>query len=283
MFFIGLTILSSFTNASFLSCMSMNNQEYKTRPKIVNVNSNNPIFPPFSIKTSKCSGNCNNINNPYAKICVPDVIKDLKVKLFYLMSRTNETRFTESHETSKCKCRLDAIVCNNKHRWNKDQCRCECKELIDKEVCNKGFIWNPSNCECECDKAFNFGDYLDYENCKCWKKSVSPLTEECTETIEEVKLAEITLFKNENSYKCSPFTVHIVLLLIFFTINIGGIATYYVYSQWYLKKDALHVEFNTHKETTIYWMQFHWIYKWKKANKLTLKIELNIFTTIKLI
>ena len=91
-FFIGLTILSDFTNANSLSCISMNNQECKTRPQVVNVNSNNPIFYPFSIKTSKCSGNCNNINDPYAKICVPDVVKDLSVKVFNLMSRTNETK-----------------------------------------------------------------------------------------------------------------------------------------------------------------------------------------------
>ena len=66
-FFIGLTILSDFTNASSLSCISMNNQAYKARPKIINVNSNNPVFYPFSIKASKCSGNCNNINDPYVK------------------------------------------------------------------------------------------------------------------------------------------------------------------------------------------------------------------------
>ena len=81
-FFIGLTILSNFTNVTSLKCISMKNQECKTRPQVVNVNSNNPIFYPFSIKTSKCSGNCNNINNPYAKICVPDVIKDLNVRVF---------------------------------------------------------------------------------------------------------------------------------------------------------------------------------------------------------
>ena len=50
----------------------MNNQECKARPEIINVNSNNPIFYPFSIKTSRCSGNCNTINNPYANIRVPD-------------------------------------------------------------------------------------------------------------------------------------------------------------------------------------------------------------------
>ena len=80
-FFIGLTILSDFTNANSLSCISMNNQECKTRPQVVNVNSNNPIFYPFSIKTSKCSGNCNNTNDPYAKICVPNVVKDLHVNV----------------------------------------------------------------------------------------------------------------------------------------------------------------------------------------------------------
>ena len=154
------SILSDFTNANSLnavplSCISTNNQACKARPQILNVNSNNPIFYPFSIKTSKCSGNCNNINNPYAKICVPDVIKDFNVKVFNLISRTNETRFTECHEKCKRKCRLDAIIWNNKQRWNKDKCICECKELIDKAVCNKRFIWNPSNCKCECDKACN--------------------------------------------------------------------------------------------------------------------------------
>ena len=90
-FFIGLTILSNFTNVILLNCISIKNQECKTRPQVVNVNSNNLIFYPFSIKTSKCSSNYNNINYPYAKICVPDIIKNLNVKVHNLMSRTNET------------------------------------------------------------------------------------------------------------------------------------------------------------------------------------------------
>ena len=105
----------------------MNDQACKVRPEIINVNSNEPVFYPFSIKASKCSGSCNNINDPYAKICVPDVVKDLNVKVFNLMSRTNETRFIEWHETCKCECRLEAIVCNNKQRCNKNKCRCERK------------------------------------------------------------------------------------------------------------------------------------------------------------
>ena len=72
-FFIGLTILSDFTNASSLNAISLNNQECKTRPQVVNVNGDEPVFFPFSIETSKCSGSCNNINYPYAKSCVPDI------------------------------------------------------------------------------------------------------------------------------------------------------------------------------------------------------------------
>ena len=62
--------------------------------------------------------------------------------------------------------------------------------MIDKGVCDKGFIWNPSNCECKCDKSCDFGEYLDYENCKCRKKLVDKLVEECTENIEETRIVK---------------------------------------------------------------------------------------------
>ena len=135
----------------------MKNQECKTRTKIIDVNSNKPVFYPFSIKVNKCGGSCNSINDPYAKLCVPDSVKNKNVKVFNLMSRINETRHIIWHETYKCICRLNASVYNNRQRWNEDKCRCECKELIDKGICNKRFIWNPSNCECECDKSCDIG------------------------------------------------------------------------------------------------------------------------------
>ena len=144
-FFVGLTISSIFTNANSLSCISMNNQECKTRPQVVNVNGDEPVFFPFSIKTSKCSGSCNNINYPYGKVCVSDVVKNLNVQVFNLISRTNERRHTAWQRTCKCKCKFGANVCKNKERCNKNKSTCECKELIDKQMSDKRFIWNPSN------------------------------------------------------------------------------------------------------------------------------------------
>ena len=79
------------------------------------------VFFPFSIEASKCSGSCNNINYPYAKICVPGVVKNLNVKKFNLMSRINERRYIEWHETFKCKCKFGENVCNVRQRCNKNK------------------------------------------------------------------------------------------------------------------------------------------------------------------
>ena len=84
-------------------------------------------------------------------------------------------------------------------------------KVFDKGVSDKGFIWNPINCACECDKACDISEYLDYEHCKLVKKLVN----ECTETVEELKLARITYAENENCYKCSSCTMYTVLFWIF--------------------------------------------------------------------
>ena len=145
------------------------------------------------------------------------------------MSWNNQTRHIEWHENCKCKCRLDSSICNNKRRWNEDECRCECREeLINKERCDKGLIWNPSNCNCECGKSCDIGEYLDYKNCKCRRKIVGSLVEEYSKNIDENEmiynetLNAITL----NDYKkvCGSYTLHIVLFAVFFvtsTVIIG--------------------------------------------------------------
>ena len=93
------------------------------------------------------------------------------------------------------------------------------KELIDKR-----FIWNPSNCECESDKSCDVGVYLGYENCKCRKKLVDKLVEECTENVEEVKLAIVTSAEHENVCKMFQHNLFCTVFNIF----------YYQHWNWYL-------------------------------------------------
>ena len=124
--------------------------------------------------------------------------------------------------------------------------------MTDKGVCDKGYAWNPSNCECKCDKSYSV---VEYENCKCKKRLIDKLVDECDENIDEVKIV------SESKNKCNSYRLYIVLLSIFFTINFG-IGAYFFNFHVYLKKMFT-------CETTIYWT-----YKW---NKLILITELIIF------
>ena len=95
----------------------------------------------------------------------------------------------------------------------------------------------PSNGECECDKSCDVGEYLDYENCKCKKKLGDKLVEECTENIDEVKIAESGLFERRNEYK-SSCTIYVALITTVFTISIVT-GTYFIYYKY----------LNHHKQT----------------------------------
>ena len=99
--------------------------------------------------------------------------------------------------------------------------------MIDECVRDKGYACNPSNCACECYKSCDVGEYLDYENCKCRKKLVDKLVEECSENIDEIKLTEKALFEHRNECVCS-YTVFIVLAVIALTVSFG-IGAYYTY------------------------------------------------------
>ena len=104
--------IATFFNLSYvnsLECVSVSNRECKARPKIIYINSNEPVFYPFSIKVNKCSGSCSSINDPYAKLCIPNIIKNINMKVFNLMQRINETRNMIWHETCKCVCILTSV------------------------------------------------------------------------------------------------------------------------------------------------------------------------------
>ena len=108
-------------------------------------------------------------------------------------------------------------VCNNKQRSKNDKCRCESKELIDKGICDKG-------------EYLDVGEYLDYKNCKCRKKLIDKLVEECIENFWRKTIFSEMVF---NSY-----TIYIVLFVIFLIIS-TSIRSACIYFHWYLKKDIL--------------------------------------------
>ena len=122
---------------------------------------------PYKIEVNKCVGSCNNISNPHAKVCIPDIVKNVTVKMFDLIYLENTTKQVEFHESCKCVCKINSRVCSVKQRFNKNKCRCEC--LVNKK-CQNDFVWNYSNCKCE------------------YRKSAKLISEKCEEmTLHKIK------------------------------------------------------------------------------------------------
>ena len=91
---------------------------------------------PYKIKVGRCVGSCNNLINPYPKVCIPDIAKDISVNVFDLISQQNELRQVRFHESCKCNCLLNERVCNDKQRWNENECKFEClkMEMLNQEI-----------------------------------------------------------------------------------------------------------------------------------------------------
>ena len=83
----------TFFGCNSLKCVSVNNQECKVKPEMINTNGNESLFYPYSVKISKRCGICNIINEQCENLRDPDIVKNININVFNLMSRTNETRY----------------------------------------------------------------------------------------------------------------------------------------------------------------------------------------------
>ena len=117
MWLINLTIsLFSILKVKTLKCVSVVNQKCMPRPKILDINEGvgEALFYPYHVLVNKCSGSCNTLDNPMAKMCVPNIIKRINMTVYNFLMRLNETRTVLWHESCKCVCKLNSSVCNNK-------------------------------------------------------------------------------------------------------------------------------------------------------------------------
>ena len=185
-----------------LECVSVVNQKCMPRPKILDVNEGvgEALFYPYNVLVIKCSGSCNTLDDPMAKLCVPNIIKRINMEVYNFLMRLNETRNVLPHESCKCICRLNSSVCNSKQIWNSDTCRCDCNEDFAGIInCTKGYTWNPSTCQCQCDMWCKPGQYLDHKNCDCKNKLVGRIIGECTSVINETMMNNVDNKDNDNT------------------------------------------------------------------------------------
>ena len=209
--------LFSIIKTRALECVSVINRKCMPRPKILNVNEGvgEALFYPYNLLVNKCSGSCNTINNPMAKLCVPNIIKGINMKVYNFLMRLNETRNVLWHESCKCVCKLNSSVCNNKQIWNSGTCRCDCNEdFADIINCTKGYMWNPSACECQCDTWCKPGQYLYHKNCICKNELIGRVIEECTIIINETMINNKDNIANDNTITNNFIGLFSVLLFV---------------------------------------------------------------------
>ena len=96
--------------------MSVVNQKCMPRPKILDVKEGvgEALLYPYNVLVNKCSGSCNILDDPMAKLCIPNIIKRVNMKVYNILMRLNETPNVWWHESCKCVCRLNSITCNSK-------------------------------------------------------------------------------------------------------------------------------------------------------------------------
>ena len=206
MWLIGLTIsLFDIIKTKSLECVSVINQKCMPRPKILDVNEGvgEALFYPYNVQVNKCSGSCNTLDNPMAKLCVPGIVKRVNMQVYNFLMRLHETRNVLWHESCKCVCKLNLSVCNNKQIWNDDTCRCDCNKDFSGIInCAKGYTWNPKP-----------GQYLDHKNCVCKNKLIGRVIEECTSVINETMMNNNDNNNDNNFYKIMAY-VFIGLFLL---------------------------------------------------------------------
>ena len=226
MWLINLAIsLFNILKVNTLECLSLINQECMSRPKVLDINEGvgEALFYPYNVLVNKCSGSCNTLDNPMAKLCIPNIIKRINMKVYNFLMRLNETRNVLWHKSCKCVCKLNSSVCNSKQIWNSDTCKCDCNEDFASIInCTKGYMWNPSTCACECDMWCKSGQYLDHKNCICKNKLIGRVTEECTSVINETMINNKDNITNDNTY-----LILFILFLVLFIVFLIGFIYYY--------------------------------------------------------
>ena len=224
MWLINLAIsLFGITKTKALECVSVINQKYMPRPKILDVNEGigESSFYPYNVLVNKCSGSCNTLDNFMSKTCVPKIIKNVNMQVYNFLMRLNETLNVLWHESCKCVRKLNSSVCNNKQIWNDDTCRCDCNEDFAGIInCAKGYMWNPSTCEFQCDKWCKQRQYLDHKNCVCKNKLIGRIIEECTSVFNE------TMINNKDNITNNTYLILFIVFLIGFIVFLIGF-TYY--------------------------------------------------------
>ena len=142
--------------AGAIKCVFLINQQQRDRSMLIDLNLDKPLYQSFSISINRRDRSCNTVDDRFGRICLPNKIKDMNLKVFNTINGINQTK----NISCECNCNLDRRKCNSRQKWNNDECQYEWKLQMKYCALEEDYPWNLSACVCECDKNCEICEYL---------------------------------------------------------------------------------------------------------------------------
>lgn len=195
-----------------LKCESVDNQPCLARETIVNINNNEPRYYPFAIKLNKCTGSCDDLGNPFAKICEVNETRKRIIKVYDILFNKYWPMVIKEDVSCDCQCKFNSSVCKGQ-RWNKNKCRCEC----DRQRCRRGFVWDYSVCSCRNERS----------DAKVHNYSLSNLNDVCDDKISVTTSSTTNKNHMPNGKKSIDVRYIIAIsILVLILISVLGVVLY---------------------------------------------------------
>ena len=167
------------------------------RPMLIDLNLDKLLYP-FIINMNRCDGSCSTVEDPFGRICVPNKMEDMNLKVFNMIKGINESKTLTRLISCDCRCESDGGKRNSRQKWNNDKCQCECKKPIKHRTCKEDYAWNSSTCACECYKDCDISEYS--KDCKFMKSLVDDLVVTCDKTEDTPESEVINLSNRINDW-----------------------------------------------------------------------------------
>ena len=149
---------------------------------------------------NKCNWSCNTVEDPFGRVCIPNRLEYVNLKVFDMIKGINDLKALSKHISYECRCEFDGRKYNSRQKWNNYKYQCDYIKPIRHRACEEEYSWNLNTCACECDKDCNIGENL--KNCGWTKNLVDDLVVTCDEIEDTPESASINRSDEIIAYYC---------------------------------------------------------------------------------
>ena len=109
-------VLLCFGESLTIKCISLNNQSCLVRPTLIDLNPGELYYHPVTITPNRCDGSCNTTKDPFGRICIPNKMEDVNLKVLEMIKGITESKTLAKHISCDRRCEFDGRKCNSRQK-----------------------------------------------------------------------------------------------------------------------------------------------------------------------